>query len=113
MHKKFLEGGSHTLSTMSAMAKRTSEKYLKELGVILKTGFFVQNYDGNILKLNNGEVLKSKNVIWAAGITGNSIEGLPSTLQGIWWQSLKAKSKSNMNIKIWGQWLQSEETRPL
>ncbi len=73
-----LEGGSHTLSTMSAMAKRTSEKYLKELGVILKTGVFVQNYDGNILKLNNGEVLKSKNVIWAAGITGNSIEGFPS-----------------------------------
>jgi NADH:quinone reductase (non-electrogenic) len=71
-----LEGGSHTLGTMSDMAKRTSEKYLKKLGVILKTGVFVQNYDGNKLTLNNGEILISKNVIWAAGITGNLIKGL-------------------------------------
>ena len=60
------------------MAKRTSEKYLKKLGVILKTGVFVQNYDGDKLTLSNGEVLKSKNVIWAAGITGNLIKGLSS-----------------------------------
>jgi len=73
-----LEGGSHTLGTMSDMAKRTSEKYLKKLGVILKTGVFVQNYDGDKLTLSNGEVLKSKNVIWAAGITGNLIKGLSS-----------------------------------
>jgi NADH dehydrogenase len=71
-----LEGGNHTLSTMSDMAKRTSEKYLKELGVILKTGVFVRDFDGEELKLSNGEVLRSKNVIWAAGITGNTIEGL-------------------------------------
>lgn len=70
------EGGNHTLSRMCDWAKKISEKYLKELGVILKTGVFVQNYDGEILRLSNGEVLKSKNVIWAAGITGNIIKGL-------------------------------------
>jgi NADH dehydrogenase len=73
-----LEGGPNTLGTMSDMAKRTSEKYLKKLGVILKTGVFVQNYDGNTLTLSNGEALKSKNVIWAAGITGNIINGMSS-----------------------------------
>lgn len=71
-----IEGGNHTLSTMSDMAKSTSEEYLKELGVILKTGVFVQNYNGEMLRLSNGEVFKSKNVIWAAGITGNIIKGL-------------------------------------
>jgi NADH dehydrogenase len=71
-----LEGGNHTLSAMSNVAKRTSEQYLKKLGVQLKTGVFVQNYDGNILKLSNGEILRSKNVIWAAGITGNTIAGI-------------------------------------
>jgi NADH dehydrogenase len=75
-----LEGGTHTLSTMSDMAKRTSKKYLKELGVILKTEVFVQNYDGDRLILSNGEVLESKNVIWAAGITGNIIKGLSHEL---------------------------------
>lgn len=73
-----LEGGPHTLGTMSDMAKRTSEKYLKKMGVILKTGVFVQDYDGNTLTLSNGETLKSKNVIWAAGITGNIINGMSS-----------------------------------
>jgi NADH:ubiquinone reductase (H+-translocating) len=71
-----LEGGPHTLGTMSDLAKRKSEKYLKKLGVILKTGVFVKNYDGSTLTLSNGEILRSKNVIWAAGITGNLIKGL-------------------------------------
>ncbi len=71
-----LEGGPHTLGTMSDMAKRTSEKYLKDLGVVLKTGVFVQHYDGQRLALSNGEVLESRNVIWAAGVTGNILKGL-------------------------------------
>lgn len=71
-----LEGGDHTLSTMSAMAKRSSEKYLKGLGVNLRTGVFVRNYDGTTLQLSNGEHLESRNVIWTAGITGNIINGL-------------------------------------
>ena len=73
-----LEGGSHTLGTMSDLAKRKSEKYLKKLGVILKTEVLVKNYNGNKLTLSNGEVIASKNVIWAAGITGNLIKGLSS-----------------------------------
>jgi NADH dehydrogenase len=73
-----LEGGPYTLSTMSDMAKRASEKYLKKLGVTLKTGVLVKNYDGDKLTLSNGEVLKSKNVIWAAGVTGNMVKGLSS-----------------------------------
>lgn len=73
-----LEGGSHTLGTMSDLAKRKSEKYLKKLGVILKTEVLVKNYDGDKLTLSTGEVIASKNVIWAAGITGNLIKGLSS-----------------------------------
>jgi NADH dehydrogenase len=71
-----LEGSDNTLSTMSPLAKRSSGKYLKSMGVILRTGVFVQNYDGSTLKLSNGELLRSRNVIWTAGITGNIIEGL-------------------------------------
>jgi NADH dehydrogenase FAD-containing subunit len=28
-------------------------------------------------KLQHGEIIRSKNVIWAAGITGNTLEGIP------------------------------------
>jgi NADH dehydrogenase len=71
-----LEGSPHTLNNMSDKAKEASEKYLKKMGVILKTGVFVKNYDGETLVLNNGETLKSRNVIWAAGVTGNLLEGI-------------------------------------
>ena len=75
-----LEGSENTLGTMSDMAKRVSGKYLKEMGVILKTGVFVKNYDGRTLTLSNGEVIRSKNVIWTAGITGSSPAGIPAAV---------------------------------
>jgi len=71
-----LEGSPHTLNNMSDLAKNTSEKYLKKLGVDTRTNTFVTRYDGKIATLNNGETIKSKHVIWTAGVTGNIIEGL-------------------------------------
>ncbi len=71
-----LEGGSHTLSNMSKMAQKASESYLKTLGVEVKTNVIVKNYDGKIVTLNNGECIKSKHVIWTAGVTGNIISGI-------------------------------------
>lgn len=72
-----LEGSNHTLSAMSAYAQRYSEKYLKKMGVIVKTGVFVNKYDGENVTLSNGESIISKNVIWSAGVRGNPIGGLP------------------------------------
>ena len=71
-----LEGSPHTLSSMSHMAQKTSEKYLRSLGVTVKTGVFVTDYDGNTITLNNGETIKSKRMIWAAGVTGNVLPGI-------------------------------------
>ncbi len=71
-----LEGSAHTLNAMSDLAKKASEDYLKEIGVQVKTNTIVKSYDGKILTLNNGETIKSKHVIWAAGVTGNTLEGL-------------------------------------
>jgi NADH dehydrogenase len=71
-----LEGSMHTLNNMSSMAQKASSDYLTKMGVVLKMGLFVNNYDGNTLTLSNGETMKSKNVIWAAGVTGNLIAGL-------------------------------------
>lgn len=72
-----LEGGSNSLSSMSEYAQNYSEDYLKGMGVIVKTGVIVMNYDGEKLTLNNGETILSKSVIWSAGITGNLIDGIP------------------------------------
>jgi NADH dehydrogenase len=72
-----IEGSDHTLNNMSEKAKIASEKYLKKLGVVIKTGVFVKNYDGEQIELSNGENIKTKNLIWAAGVTGNTIGGFP------------------------------------
>ncbi|MBA4258028.1 MAG: FAD-dependent oxidoreductase [Chitinophaga sp.] len=74
-----IEGSKHTLNSMSPLAKAASAKYLEQLGVNIITETFVKNYDGHTLELSNGNTLQSKTVIWAAGVIGNKIIGLPTT----------------------------------
>jgi NADH dehydrogenase len=62
---------------MSDTAKIASRKFLEKMGVIILTESFVKNYDGKILELQNGDKIKTKTVIWAAGVIANSIQGLP------------------------------------
>ena len=76
-----IEGSKDTLNSMGILAKTTSKKYLQKMGVNIITGTFVKRYDGNLLELNNGNILKSKTVIWAAGVIGNTIKGLPDNAQ--------------------------------
>ncbi len=71
-----LEGGKHTLAAMSPFAQKYSESYLRSMGVIVKTGAIVQNYDGEVLTLQSGEVIPARNVIWSAGVKGNAIGGV-------------------------------------
>ncbi len=73
-----IEGSQWPLNNMSLYAKIASKHYLEKMGVNLFTETFVEKYDGNFLLLSNGTILKSKTVIWAAGVIGNSIKGLPS-----------------------------------
>lgn len=71
-----LEGSKHTLNSMSDESKKASRNYLEDLGVIVKTETFVINYDGKTATLNTGETIATQNLIWAAGVSGNVIEGL-------------------------------------
>jgi NADH dehydrogenase len=71
-----LEGSKYTLNNMSEESKLASRKYLEEMTVIVKTETFLVSYDGSVAVLNTGEEIPSKNVIWAAGVKGNIIEGL-------------------------------------
>jgi len=73
-----LEGSPFTLSPMSDESRKMSRKYLEDLGVIVKTSTIVSNYDGRTVSLQSGEKIEALNVIWAAGVTGNTIEGIPA-----------------------------------
>ena len=71
-----LEGSPNTLNPMSENARKASRTYLENMGVIVRTETVVKHFDGHEVTLKNGETIPSRNVIWAAGVTGNKIEGL-------------------------------------
>ncbi len=72
-----VEGSANTLNNMSDMAKTTSRKYLEKMGVEIMTQTIVTDYDGTTLKFNSGQEIKTKTLIWAAGVTANTLEGIP------------------------------------
>lgn len=64
------------LNVMSEEAQNKSEEYLKDLGVQFLSGERVTDYDGDKVSLASGKTIPANNVIWAAGVTGNVIDGL-------------------------------------
>ncbi len=65
------------LKGMSEESSKESERFLEDMGVIVKTNTRVTDYDGEFVYMNNGDKIRSKKVIWAAGIKANGIDGLP------------------------------------
>lgn len=63
------------LAVMSEEAQTQSEKYLKDLGVDFLSGEYVTEYDGDRVHMKSGMQIASNNVIWAAGVIGNIIDG--------------------------------------
>lgn len=74
-----LEGSGATLAAMSEKSQKESQAYLEKMGVKVMLNTRVNDYDGKIITLGNGETLQSNTMIWAAGVTGNLPQGIPAT----------------------------------
>jgi NADH dehydrogenase len=70
------------LKGMSVEAGEKAEQFLTELGVIVKKNTRVKDYDGHIVTMMDGSQIIAKKVIWAAGIIGSTIKGLPTAAIG-------------------------------
>lgn len=77
MNIYLIESGPKTLGSMSEESSAKSKEYLEKLGVIVLTSTLVKNFDGNTVELENGKSIRTKTVVWGAGITGNIIPGIP------------------------------------
>ena len=66
---------------MSDKARTASAEYLRKMGVTLLTNTVVKSYNGCEAVLSNGEKIEAATLIWAAGVTGNFIDGLPAELR--------------------------------
>ncbi len=74
-----VEGAPRVLSAMSEQASAKAQRFLEDLGVKIKLNTFVTDFDGQWIYMNDGSKLRANKVIWAAGVKGAKIEGLPST----------------------------------
>ena len=72
-----VEGKPVVLGAMSAYASAKAKKDLLKMGVTIYNAVHVQSYDGLELKIDDGTVIKTRNVFWAAGVKGEMPEGLP------------------------------------
>ena len=77
MQIHLIEGGGRLLNGMSDHAGKRALKYLKGFDVHVQLGKRVAKYDGQTATLSDGSVLKTNTLVWAAGVTGNLIEGIP------------------------------------
>lgn len=80
MHIHLLEAVPHLLNGMSATSGITVFEYLKRLGVEVQTNTAVKDYDGEKVLLSSGEIIHSRCLIWAAGVKGVSISGIPENI---------------------------------
>ncbi len=77
MKLHLVDGGPRLLAGMSQKSSDKAMEYLKEFGVDVRTDTRLADYDGKDVTLTDGTVIPAKTVIWAAGVTGNIIDGLP------------------------------------
>ncbi|GAB3829201.1 NAD(P)/FAD-dependent oxidoreductase [Hymenobacter jeollabukensis] len=72
-----IQSGDLLLKGMSAEASRKSLEYLERFGVQVHLNKRVKSYDGYTVTLNTGETLVTRTLIWAAGVAGAPVDGLP------------------------------------
>lgn len=76
MNIHLVEASGSLLAAMSKQSQEKSAKFLKNLGVQVWLNTLVKDYDGKVVETNK-KAIPTKTLIWAAGVKGNIIKGLP------------------------------------
>lgn len=71
-----VEGKDRVLGAMSEQASAKAKQFLTELDVKIHNSVHVQSYDGCTLKIDDGTVLETRGVFWAAGVRGEVPAGM-------------------------------------
>jgi NADH dehydrogenase len=78
MNIYLVEGLDRVLPPMSPEASAKTHRYLEQMGIIIKVNTLVESYDGETVRFKGGEEIRTHTLIWAAGVTGALIDGLPA-----------------------------------
>ena len=71
-----VEGKDRLLAAMSPGASIKARQFLAENNVMIYNSVHVESYDGLTLKIDDGMMIKARNVFWAAGVMGEVPEGI-------------------------------------
>lgn len=77
-----VEATPRLLNGMSDIAGKKALEYLEGMGVQVHLNAAVKSYDGYEVAFNTGRKLVTKTLIWAAGVRGNPVHGLPAESLG-------------------------------
>jgi len=78
MRVYLVEGKDRLLAAMSKQSSAKAKEFLLKDGVIIYNSAHVLSYDGFYLTIDNGKTIKTRNVLWAAGVKGEMPEGIPA-----------------------------------
>lgn len=76
MEIHLVDASPRLLFSMSENASEKAAKTLRDRGVIIHQDVFVKSYDKPYVEISTGDKLRSRNVLWVAGIKPNSLAGL-------------------------------------
>ncbi len=76
MQLYLLEASPRLLNGMSDNACAKARLYLEKLGINVRTGTRVEDYDGKYVSLPGGEKIRANTLVWAAGVIGAKIKGI-------------------------------------
>ncbi len=78
MQINIIQGSDRLLDAMSDQASKKAEDFLINLGVCVWKNLIVTNYDGETVSTTSEEKFNAATVIWAAGVQGQLVDGLPT-----------------------------------
>ena len=71
-----VESGTELLGPMSKNAQVKSKEYLEQLGVKVMLDTRVSDFDGQYVYFADNLKIRTNNLVWAAGVKANAIEGI-------------------------------------
>ena len=75
-----VDSGNKLLAAFDEKSSLHAERDLESLGIHILKENRVIDYDGLNVAMSDGKIIRSRKLIWAAGITVKKIDGLPETI---------------------------------
>jgi NADH dehydrogenase len=77
-----VDGGDHLLAPMSTASQNDTFETLIKMGVIIKLKTQVKDFSNDRVTLSTGEMIETRNLIWTAGVTAMTFDGIPAASYG-------------------------------